>query len=153
MPNPQNTRTTNRFLTGQRIIVLALVAFIAAAAGSLLTRPAPTAAPSPAEIAQAEAEIAQADNGPVIFERPSAMEYVVQTNSCVVGGTVTSIKWHVDSTEFEFKSDEGRTFSVSTSDALYTEPGDNLGLELYCDPATMNTAPSFGMVRIIYGGK
>lgn len=168
MPNPQNTRTTNRFLTGQRIIVLALVAFIAAAAGSLLTRPAPTAAPSPAEIAQAEAEIAQADNGPVIFERPSAMEYVVQTNSCVVGGTVTSTKWHVgaevfavgdvdndtvDYTEFEFKSDEGRTFSVSTSDALYTEPGDNLGLELYCDPATMNTAPSFGMVRIIYGGK
>ena len=141
-----NTRTTNRFLTGQRIIVLALVAFIAAAAGSLLTRPAPTAAPSPAEIAQA-------DNGPVIFERPSAMEYVVQTNSCVVGGTVTSIKWHVDSTEFEFKSDEGRTFSVSTTDELYTEPGDNLGLELYCDPATMNTAPSFGMVRIIYGGK
>lgn len=145
MPNPQNTRTTKRFypkfLTGLSIIVLALVAFIAAAAGSLLTRPAPTAAPSPAEIAQA-----------VKFERPSAMEYVVQTNSCVVGGTVTSIKWHVDSTEFEFKSDEGRTFSVSTTDELYTEPGDNLGLELYCDPATMATSPYFGMVAIIWDG-
>ena len=59
----------------------------------------------------------------------------------------------VDYTTFKFKSDTGREFTVSANGALYTDPGENLGLELDCDTATMNTAPSFGMVRIIYGGK
>ena len=150
-----------KFLTGQRIVVLALVVFSAVAAVILLARPAPTTAPSPAEIAQAV-------NGPVKFERPSAMEYVAKTDSCVVGGTVTSTEWHVgnktakvgevdgksvDYTTFGFKSDAGQVFTVSENGALYTDPGENLGLELYCDPATMNTAPSFGMIAIIYGGK
>lgn len=160
-----NSRTTNRFypkfLTGQRIGVLALVAFIAVAAGILLARPAPTTAPSPAEIAQAV-------NGPVQFERPSAMEYVAKTNSCVVGGTVTATEWHVgnktvkvgdvdgnivDYTVFGFKSDTGQVFNVSENGALYTHPGENLGLELDCDPATMDTASSFGMRAIIFGGQ
>lgn len=150
-----------KFLTGQRIAVLVLVAFVAVAVSILLSRPAPTAAPS-------STEIAQAVNGPAKFERPSAMEYVAKTDSCVVGGTVTSTEWHVggkvvgvgdvdgntvDYTTFKFKSDTGREFTVSANGALYTVPGENLGLELYCDTATMNTAPSFGMVRIIYGGK
>jgi len=150
-----------KFLTGQRIVVLALVVFSAVAAVILLARPAPTTAPSPAEIAQAV-------NGPVKFERPSAMEYVAKTNSCVVGGTVTSTEWHVgnktvsvgsvdsktvDYTIFGFKSDTGQVFTVSENRALYTDPGENLGLELRCDPATTNTAPSFKMIAIIYGGK
>lgn len=165
MPNSQNTRTTNRFypkfLTGQRIAVLVLVAFVALAVSILLSRPAPTTAPTAAEIAQAV-------NGPVKFERPSIMEFVPKTNSCVVGGTVTSTEWHVDGktagagevdgntvdyTTFGFESDTGRVFTVSANGALYTSPGENLGLELRCDPTTMNTAPSFGMVAIIYGGK
>lgn len=165
MPYSQNTRTTNRlypkFLTGQRIVVLALIAFIAVAVGILLARPAPSAAPSAAEIAQSV-------NGPAKFERPSAMEYVAKTDSCVVGGTVTSTEWHVgnktvsvgdvdsstvDYTAFGFKSDNGQVFTVSDNGALYTDSGENLGLELDCDPATMNTAPSFGMIAIIYGGK
>ena len=150
-----------KFLTGQRIAVLVLVAFVAVAVSILLSRPAPTAAPS-------STEIAQAVNGPAKFERPSAMEYVAKTDSCVVGGTVTFTEWHVggkvvgvgdvdgntvDYTTFKFKSDTGREFTVSANGALYTDPGENLGLELDCDTATMNTAPSFGMVRIIYGGK
>jgi hypothetical protein len=150
-----------KFLTGQRVIVLALVAFVAVAVSILLSRPASTTAPS-------SAEIAQAVNGPAKFERPSAMEYVPQTNSCVVGGTVTSTEWHVgaevfavgdvdgdtvDYTAFGFKSDTGRVFTVSANGALYTDPGENLGLELDCDAATMNTAPSFGMIAIIYGSK
>jgi len=150
-----------KFLTGQRVIVLALVAFVAVAVSILLSRPAPTTAPTTTEIAQAV-------NGPVKFERPSAMEYVAKTNSCVVGGTVTSTEWHVgnktvkvsdvdgktvDYTTFGFKSDTGQAFNVSENGALYTDPGANLGLELRCDAATMNTAPSFGMIAIIWGGK
>jgi hypothetical protein len=162
--NSQNTRTIRsypKFLTGQRIVVVTLVVFIAAVVSILLARPAPTTAPSAAEIAQAV-------NGPVKFQRPSAMEYVAKTGSCVVGGTVTSAKWHVggktvdvapndgntvDYTEFGFKSDEGREFIVSDRGALYPYPGENLGLELDCDPATMSTDPSFEKIRIIWGGK
>ncbi|HMI09507.1 MAG TPA: hypothetical protein VK497_03895 [Candidatus Saccharimonadales bacterium] len=166
MSNSQNTRTTKRhfypkFLTGQRILVLVLVMFIAAAAGILLARPAPSSTPTATEIAQAV-------NGPATFQRPGVMEYVVKTNSCIVGGTVTSANWHVgaktvgvdavdwktvDYTAFTFKADNGQVFTVSDNDALFMDPGENLGLELDCDPATMNTAKSFGMIAIIFGGK
>jgi hypothetical protein len=144
-----------------RVVTTVLLVVLTAISVILLTRPAPTAAPSAAEITRSV-------NGPVKFERPSAMEYVAQTNSCVVGGTVTSTEWHVgnktvdvgdvdgstvDYTAFGFQSDEGRVFTVSDNGALYTNPGENLGLELYCDAATMNTAPTFGLVAINYGGK
>jgi hypothetical protein len=113
-------------------------------------------------------EIAEAVNGPAEFQRPSALEYVPETNSCVVGGTVTSAEWHVggkavsvwsvepdtvDYTAFEFESDDGRVFTVSANGELDPEPGENLGLELLCDPTTMNSDESFGLVAIIYGGK
>ena len=161
MQNTKNGTRRTQLLNLYRVVsTLALVATVAMLA-ILVARPVPTTVPS-------SAEIAQAVNGPAKFERPSAMEYVAKTNSCVVGGTVTSIKWHVagksldvapadgntvDYTEFNFKSDEGREFTVSERGALYPYPGQNLGLELDCDAATMNTAPSFGMVAIIYGGK
>jgi hypothetical protein len=127
----------------------------------LLTRPTPTTAPS-------SAEIAQAVNGPAKFERPSALEYVAETNSCVVGGVVTSAEWHVGNTvvgvgdvdgntvnftTFGFKADDGQVFTVSENGALYTDPGENLGLQLDCDTATMKTAQSFGLIEINYGGK
>ncbi len=152
--------TPNRrqsWITTYRVVTTVLCVALVVMMSVLLARPVPTAN-----------ELATAINGPTKFERPSAMEYVVKTNSCVVGGTVVSTKWHVgtkdypvagvdwktvDYTSFEFRSDEGRTFTVSTNDALFTDSGENLGLELYCDPATMNTAPSFGMVAIIWGGK
>ncbi len=158
------SRTNNHrqtVLTAYRIVSVVLLVALVAICGILLARPA-TRAPSAAEVAEAV-------NGPAHFQRPSAMEYVAKTNSCVVGGTVTSTEWHVlgktavavgdvdsksvDYTVFGFKSDTGREFTVSENGALYTEPGENLGLELYCDPATMNTAPSFGLVAIISGGK
>lgn len=150
-----------KFLTGQRVVVLVLLAVIVVMVGILLARPASTTVPS-------SAEIAEKVNGPAQFQRPSAMKYIPETDSCVVGGTVTSTEWHVGTqivgvgavdgktvgyTSFGFRSDAGREFTVSETGALYTDPGENLGLELRCDPATMNTAPSFGMIAIIYGGK
>lgn len=162
MPNNTNTGGSRRqkLLNLYRVVSTLVLVAILVMVSILLTRPAPTTAPS-------SAEIAQAVNGPVKFERPSAMEYVAKTDSCVVGGVVTSTEWHVgnktvgvgdvdgntvDYTVFGFKSDTGRAFNVSENGALYTEPGENLGLELDCDAATMNTAPSFGMIAIIYGG-
>ncbi|HSW77580.1 MAG TPA: hypothetical protein VLG36_02175 [Candidatus Chromulinivoraceae bacterium] len=71
------------------------------------------------------------------------MEYVAKTDSCIVGGIVTSAEWHaggkivavgsvdgktVDYTTFGFKSDTGQVFTVSKNGALYTAPGENLGL-------------------------
>ena len=127
----------------------------------LLSKPTPSSVPSATEIAKAV-------NGPEKFQRPSSMEYVAKTNSCVVGGTVTSAEWHVgpkvvavgdgdskavDYTVFGFKSDAGRVFNVSSNDALFMDPGENLGLELRCDPTTMMTDPSFGLSTIVYGGK
>lgn len=159
----KNSTTTRRqsWITTYRFLIMLLTVALVAMVGILLARPAPSAAPSAAEIAQAV-------NGPTKFERPSSMEYVAKTNSCVVGGTVVSTEWHttdgkshpvasldtksVSYTSFVFKADDGRTFTVSTNDALFTKPGENLGLELRCDQATMNTAPSFGMVAIIWGG-
>lgn len=161
-PAPRNTRRYARLLTGQRIAVLGLLLLIVGGLGFLIYKQetAPRAVPA--------TEIARAINGPAEFQRPSRMEYVPQTNSCVVGGTVVSSEWHVgaktvatgsvdpntvDYTAFTFKSDEGRMFAVSDNGALYNDPGENLGLELDCDSATMMTAPSFGMVAIIWGGK
>ena len=154
-----NRRQT--WITTHRVTVLVLLLAVTVICSILLARPAPTSAPTATEIAEAV-------NGPATFQRPSNMEYVAKTNSCVVGGTVTSSEWHVgpkvvavggadvksvDYTQFGFKSDAGQTFTVSTNGASFTEPGENLGLELRCDPATMKTAPSFGMLDIIYGGK
>lgn len=161
MPNNTGGSRRQKFLNLYRIFATFGIAAALVMLGILLTRPAPSAAPSATEIAQVV-------NGPVKFERPSAMEYVAKTNSCVVGGVVTSSAWHVGNktvgvggvngntveyTSFTFKSDDGRVFTVSQNGALYTDPGENLGLELYCDTATMNTAPSFGLIAIIYGGK
>lgn len=113
-------------------------------------------------------EAAEVAGNPVEFSRPSAMEYVGKTNSCVVGGTVMSAEWHVDSetvpvgkvdpqdvdsTSFKFKSDAGREFTVSHDSALNVEPGESLGLELHCDPVTIHYNPSFGLRAIIFGGK
>ena len=156
-----NGSRRQKLLNAYRIFAtLALVAVVGMLA-VLVMRPAPSTAPSVTEIAR---EI----NGPAEFQRPSAMEYVAKTDSCVVGGTVTSTAWHVDGktvgaadvdsnkvdyTEFGFKTDNGQVFTVSENGALYTEPGENLGLELDCNPLTMNSTPSFGMVAIIYGGK
>ena len=144
-----------------KIVVVLLLGALVVSVGSLVFRPAPNA-PSAAEIAVAV-------NGPAEFQRPSVMEYVPKTDSCVVGGTVTtSSVWHVgtdsfaigevdqntvDYTAFEFKSDNGREFIVSYNGALYTNAGENLGLELRCDPATMSSDESFGMIAIVFGGK
>jgi hypothetical protein len=127
----------------------------------LVVRPAPTSAPT-------AADVALAINGPAKFQRPSTMEYVSKTDSCVVGGTVTSAEWHVgqkvvalggadpkvvDYTAFSFKTDAGDMLGVSAPGALFTTPGDNLGLQLHCDPATMTSDKSFGLITILYGGK
>jgi hypothetical protein len=155
-PNNRPVRHYQTWITTQRIVVLVLLVALAVIGSLLLARHVPSTA-----------EIADAVNGPVKFERPSSMEYVGKTNSCIVGGTVTSTEWHVgqkvvgvgdvdsksvDYTVFGFKSDAGQVFNVSSNDALYTNPGANLGLELRCDPATMKSDPSFGMLRIIWGG-
>lgn len=150
-----------RMITAHRVVVLVLLVALVAIGITLLVRPAPQVPTA--------TEIAEAVNGPAEFQRPSAMEYVTETDSCVVGGTVTSAQWHignkavpagsvdnseaVDYTEFGFKSDEGQTFSVSDNDALFLESGENLGLQVFCDPATMKTDPSFGLITIIWGGK
>jgi hypothetical protein len=156
MRNSNNNRRQT-WITVYRIgnSVLLLAALVIGSI--LLSRPAPTAA-----------EVATAISGPEKFQRPSAMEYVSKTDSCIVGGTVTSTEWHVgqkvvgvsevdaktvDYTVFGFKSDTGREFRISGNGGLYTEPGENLGLELRCDRETMATAPSFGLLRINYGGK
>lgn len=156
-------RKTHRqsWITAYRVVTSVLLVALVVIGGILLARPAPSGAPSASEIATAV-------NGPSEFQRPSSMEYVAKTNSCVVGGTVTSSEWHVgtgtvpvfgaesdavDYTVFEFLSDQGRKFSVSQHGALYTEAGENLGLQLYCDPATMMTDQSFGLINIVYGGR
>lgn len=143
------------FKIGTVMLLVTLVVMV----GISLTLPVPS---SPTAT-----EIAEAVNGPAEFQRPSAMEYVPKTDSCVVGGTIVSVMWHngledfevgsVDSndvgyTTYQFMSDEGRTFNVSYNSALYSFPGENLGLELYCDPATMDSDDSFGMLAIIWGG-
>jgi hypothetical protein len=154
--NTDDSRRPKR-LNAYRVVSMLALAALLVMGSILVARPAPTST-----------EIAQAVNGPVKFERPSAMEYVAKTNSCVVGGTVTSAKWHVgnktvdvgevagstvDYTEFVFKSDDGRVFTVSQIGAFHSDPGQNLGLELDCDPATMTTAQSFELIATIYGGK
>lgn len=160
MSYSRNNTHRQSWITAHRVVVLVLLVVIATLSGALLLRPTP--------VTPTAAEIAEAVNGPAEFQRPSIMEYVAKTNSCVVGGTVTSTEWHVglesygvgdvdsdsvDYTSFGFKSDAGREFTVSESGALWTDPGENLGLELYCDPATMNSDDSFGMIAIIFGGK
>jgi len=162
--NSRNTRRQS-WITTYRVVSLVLLAALVVASSILLFRPAP-------EVPSA-AEIAEAVNGPAEFQRPSSMEYVAKTNSCVVGGTVTSGVWKTGSeevpvgglsyeetstarflwTSFEFKSDEGRTITVSASGALWVTPGENLGLELRCDPSTMRGDTTFEMIAIIYGGK
>lgn len=147
------------WITAYRVVSTVLLVVII---GVLLFRPEPTMPAVPTAM-----EIAKVVNGSVEFQRPSAMEYVAKTNSCVVGGTVTASEWHVgrethdvasvdstsvDFTSLRFKSDEGREFTVSQNGALFTSPGANLGLELFCDPATMKSDPSFGLIAIIYGG-
>lgn len=158
----RNSRTTHRqrWITAYRAASTTLLLALVVIGGMLLARPAPIAAPTAEEIAEAV-------NGPDVFNRPSAMEYVAKTDSCVVGGVVMTTTWHVgpdavevtsvdsktvDYTVIEFRSDQGRAFRVSANGALWSAPGQNLGLEVYCDQATMNTDPSFGLVRIIYGG-
>ena len=158
-----NSTTTHRqsWITAQRVVVVTLLFAVLALCIVLVARSVGNPAPSAAEIAQAV-------NGLGTFQRPSAMEYVSKTNSCVVGGTVTSAEWHsgqqtapvggmeakaVDYTVFGFKSDAGQEFKVSSNGALYPSAGENLGLQLRCDPATMKSAPSFGLVSIVYGGK
>ena len=156
MSNPRSSTRRQSWITTYRVVTLVLLVALLGLASFLAFRlPSVT-------------EIAQAVNGPADFKRPSTMEYVVKTDSCVVGGTVVSTEWQVggeafdvgevdsntvDYTAFEFKSDEGRTFTVSEPGPLYTEPGENLGLQLRCDQSTMTTDQSFGMVSIIYGGK
>ena len=160
MSNSRNNTHRQSWLTFARIVALVLLMAIVAITSIQLSRPAPKV-PSAAEIAEAV-------NGPAEFQRPSAMEYVAKTNSCVVGGTVISASWHVgldefpigevvdansvDYTSFVFESDTGRQFTVSENGALFSYPGQNLGLELQCDPATMSSDDSFGMIAIIYGG-
>ena len=156
------TRPTHRqtWITTYRVVTTVLLMALVVIASILLARPAPTSPPTATEIAEAV-------NGPADFQRPSAMEYVAKTDSCVVGGTLVATTWHVgsetfgvaevdsdtvDYTVYEFLSDEGRTFNVSANGALWGSAGENYGLELYCDPVTMNTAPSFGLRAIIYGG-
>lgn len=161
MRNSTNNNRRQTWITTYRIGTMVLLLALVAISSILLTRPAPTNALTATEVAEAV-------NGPEKFQRPSNMEYVSKTDSCVVGGTVTSTEWHVgqkvvavgdvdsksvDYTVFGFKSDTGQEFKVSDNDALFTGPGDNLGLELRCDPATMNSDPSFGMIAIIWGGK
>lgn len=158
MKNSQFKRRQS-WITTYRVVTTVLLVLIA---GVLLFRPAPSMPAVPTA-----AEIAKEVNGPVVFQRPSVMEYIAKTNSCVVGGTVTASEWHVgrethavasvdsktvDYTSFRFKSDEGREFGVSQNGALYSVPGENLGLELSCDPATMHSDPSFGLIAIVYGG-
>ena len=172
--SPRNTRT-NRWLGHQtrltisRALALVLLAFVAFAVSPLnpFERPSHPAAQAVQHV-PTPAEIARAVNGSATFQRPSAMEYVPKTNSCIVGGTVTSASWHVgtkdvsvdsvdsnsvDYTSFTFTADDGQVFTVSDNDALFMDPGENLGLELWCDRATMTTAKSFGMIAIIWGGK
>lgn len=149
----KNSNTTRRqsWITTYRVVTTMLIVALVAMVSFLLARPAPSS------------------DGPTEFRRPSAMEYVPVTDSCVVGGTVVSAEWHaadgsvysvggadstdVSYTSFEFRSDEGREFTVSDNGALYMDPGENLGLELHCDPGTMTTAPTFGLVAVIWGGK
>lgn len=162
MPNNTGGSRRQTLLNLYRVLTVCALVVIAATSALMLNKLAdrpdtPTAA-----------EIAQAINGSAEFQRPSDMEYVAKTNSCVVGGTVTSTKWHVgdqtvklgevdgntvDYTTFGFESDDGQVFTVSDNGALYVEPGENLGLELRCDPVTLSTTPSFGLIAIIYGGK
>lgn len=159
MSYSRNNSRRQAWITAYRVGALVLLLIVAVSSGIQLFRPAP-------EIPTAT-EIAEAVNGSSEFQRPSAMEYVVKTDSCVVGGTVASTQWHVgskvvdigdvdadsvDYTSFQFMSDEGRQFNVSANGALFTTPGSNLGLELHCDPATMQSDKSFGMLAIIYGG-
>ena len=159
MSNPRSNTHRQSWITAHRVAVLVLLLALVAIGSILVTRPAPDVLTT--------AEIATAVNGPEKYQRPSAMEYVNKTGSCVVGGTVTSTQWHVGSEAYDigevdpnsvdytsnvFRSDEGREFNVSANGALYSEPGDNLGLELECDPATMTTDKSFGMRAIIWGG-
>ena|GEM_PF-2539475 len=160
----RNSANTHRqaWITAYRVVSPVLLVAILVITIILLVRPAPKTQEVPTT-----AEIAQAINGPATFERPSNMEYVAKTNSCVVGGTVTYTKWVVgaksypvdkvnpaivDYTVFGFKSDQGRQFDVYANDALFNSPGGNLGLELQCDQKTMGTAKYFEMLAIIYGG-
>lgn len=161
MNNSRNNTRRQSWITTYRVVTLVLLVALGVVSGIQLFRPAPQV--------PATAEIAAAINGPAEFQRPSAMEYVAKTDSCVVGGTVMSAKWHVgpdtfdvaevddlstvDYTSYQFRSDEGRVFNVSANDALFMSSGENLGLELFCDRATMDSAPSFGQRSIIWGGK
>ena len=159
MNNSNSNTRRQSWITTHRVLVLVLLVALVVISGIQLFRSTP--------VPPSATEIADAVNGPAEFQRPSVMKYVPETNSCVVGGTVTSTEWHVgldtfavgdvdaDSvgyTSFGFKSDAGREFIVSENGALFTSPGENLGLELFCDPATMNSDASFGMLAIIYGG-
>lgn len=144
------------------VLGLVMLPAIAVMVFMLLARPALTSAPTVAEIAQAV-------NGPTQFQRPSAMKFVPETNTCVVGGTVVSGEWSVgnkvvavgaendpyavDYTTFKFRSDTGRVFDVTADGGLFVEPGESLGLQVSCDPATMYAADSFSMVEINHGGK
>lgn len=159
MNNSRSFTRHRSWLTTYRVLSTVFLAILVVIGCILLFRPA--------QYVPSVAEIAYGVNGPTAFQRPSAMEYVAKTDSCVVGGTVTSTEWHlgtetfavgdvdsksVEYTSFGFKSDDGRIFTVSENSALFTSPGENLGLELRCDPATMNSADSFGMVAIVFGG-
>ena len=161
MNNSRSKTHRQSWITTHRIVVLVLlVALVATSLISLFRSPSQELTAT---------QIAQAVNGTEQFQRPSNMEYVAKTDSCVVGGTVMSAEWHVgqdtfgvaevddpstvDYTSYQFKSDEGRVFTVTENDALFLSSGENLGLELSCDPNTMNSAPSFGQRSIIWGGK
>ena len=158
----RTSKTTRKqtWITAYRAASTTLLIILVAIGGMLLARPEPSVVPTAEEIAEAV-------NGPAVFNRPSSMEYVAKTDSCVVGGVVMTTTWHVgpdtaevasvdsktvDYTVIEFRSDQGRAFQVSANGALWSAPGQNLGLQLHCDPATMNTDPSFGLVSIIHGG-
>ena len=160
MSNPRNNTHRQSLITAYRALSLVLLVAILVIGYIQVSRPAPNMPTT--------TEIAKAVNGPTKFQRPSNMEYVAKTNSCVVGGTVVSTTWYVgtkavkvgsvdansvDYTSLVFKSDAGRQIVVSENGALFSDPGENLGLELNCDPATMNNDKSFGLLAIIYGGK
>jgi hypothetical protein len=119
-------------------------------------------------------EVAEAVNGPAEFYRPSYMEYVAKTDSYVCGGKVTFTEWldangevvfrytdgglekgdfdvpSVESTRFGFVTDDDLSFVVSADGQLFTEPGEDLGLELR---GISVDSKDYDLVEIIWGGR
>ena len=157
---------TNRqaWLNAYRIYTAAIMLAVLAGVIALLMRPVPIEPPSVAEIQSAVTSQE--------FKRPGALEYVAKTDSYVTGGRVTYTQWKqrgeviYDSrnderlpkteldddiyTVFGFETDDGREITVSDNGQLYTEPNEDLGLELI---GKSIDSKEFTMSRIIWGGK